>query len=136
MMVYAISDVVVWSLRISISAHLINSYTCRVKLQGCVFHLPLWHVIYCFAHRSNYLNYMSIQVRLVKCTIGNIIVDISFNQTGGICALCFLELVINAFYCVKSYFKHIHCSTSKPFLLFRHLACWMCRLLNIGFHAV
>lgn len=33
------------------------------------------------------------EVRLIKCTIGNIIVDISFNQTGGICALCFLELV-------------------------------------------
>ncbi|CAN6300996.1 unnamed protein product [Urochloa humidicola] len=33
------------------------------------------------------------EVRLIKCTIGNIIVDISFNQTGGICTLCFLELV-------------------------------------------
>ncbi|WVZ56854.1 hypothetical protein U9M48_007326 [Paspalum notatum var. saurae] len=33
------------------------------------------------------------EVRLIKCTIENIIVDISFNQTGGICTLCFLELV-------------------------------------------
>jgi hypothetical protein len=48
---------------------------------------------------------MSIQVRLIKCTIGNIIVDISFNQTGGICALCFLELVINTFYFVEIIFQ-------------------------------
>lgn len=33
------------------------------------------------------------QVRLVKCLIDNIIVDISFNQMGGLCTLCFLELV-------------------------------------------
>ncbi|KAM0829060.1 hypothetical protein ACQ4PT_067111 [Festuca glaucescens] len=39
------------------------------------------------------LEHIDAEVRLIKCTIGNIIVDISFNQTGGICALCFLELV-------------------------------------------
>ncbi|KAF8728607.1 hypothetical protein HU200_017872 [Digitaria exilis] len=39
------------------------------------------------------LERINAEVRLIKCTIGNIIVDISFNQTGGICALCFLELV-------------------------------------------
>jgi len=39
------------------------------------------------------LEQINAEVRLVKCTIGNIIVDISFNQTGGICALCFLEMV-------------------------------------------
>ncbi|CAN6289519.1 unnamed protein product [Urochloa humidicola] len=39
------------------------------------------------------LERINAEVRLVKCTIGNIIVDISFNQTGGICTLCFLELV-------------------------------------------
>ncbi|KAL6902041.1 hypothetical protein ACP4OV_004917 [Aristida adscensionis] len=38
-------------------------------------------------------NLINAEVRLIKCTIENIIVDISFNQTGGICALCFLELV-------------------------------------------
>jgi len=48
------------------------------------------------------LEQINAEVRLIKCTIGNIIVDISFNQTGGICALCFLELVIIAVYCVKS----------------------------------
>ncbi|XP_062215662.1 uncharacterized protein LOC133916147 isoform X2 [Phragmites australis] len=39
------------------------------------------------------LDLINAEVRLIKCTIENIIVDISFNQTGGICALCFLELV-------------------------------------------
>ncbi|OEL19270.1 hypothetical protein BAE44_0019711 [Dichanthelium oligosanthes] len=39
------------------------------------------------------LERINAEVRLIKCTIANIIVDISFNQTGGICALCFLELV-------------------------------------------
>ncbi|RLN41658.1 uncharacterized protein C2845_PM01G14340 [Panicum miliaceum] len=39
------------------------------------------------------LERINAEVRLIKCTIGNVIVDISFNQTGGICALCFLELV-------------------------------------------
>lgn len=41
----------------------------------------------------NFCKCLYIQVRLIKCTIENIVVDISFNQTGGICALCFLELV-------------------------------------------
>ncbi|XP_037418910.1 uncharacterized protein LOC119283472 [Triticum dicoccoides] len=39
------------------------------------------------------LEHIDAEVRLIKCTIGNIIVDISFNQTGGICAVSFLELV-------------------------------------------
>ncbi|KAL6660107.1 hypothetical protein ACP70R_002229 [Stipagrostis hirtigluma subsp. patula] len=39
------------------------------------------------------LDLINAEVKLIKCTIGNIIVDISFNQTGGISALCFLELV-------------------------------------------
>lgn len=33
------------------------------------------------------------QVKLVKCIIQNIVVDISFNQLGGLCTLCFLEKV-------------------------------------------
>ncbi|CAK9153767.1 unnamed protein product [Ilex paraguariensis] len=32
-------------------------------------------------------------VKLVKCIVQNIVVDISFNQIGGLCALCFLEQV-------------------------------------------
>ncbi|CAH9089029.1 unnamed protein product [Cuscuta epithymum] len=33
------------------------------------------------------------EVKLVKCIIQNIVVDISFNQIGGLCTLCFLEQV-------------------------------------------
>ncbi|KNA20218.1 hypothetical protein SOVF_054040 [Spinacia oleracea] len=33
------------------------------------------------------------QVRVVKCTVGGICVDISFNQTAGLCAFYFLEQV-------------------------------------------
>ncbi|KAK6943255.1 hypothetical protein RJ641_028632 [Dillenia turbinata] len=33
------------------------------------------------------------EVKLVKCLVQNIVVDISFNQIGGLCALCFLEKV-------------------------------------------
>ncbi|CAN8278799.1 unnamed protein product [Cochlearia groenlandica] len=33
------------------------------------------------------------EVKLVKCLVQNIVVDISFNQLGGICTLCFLEKV-------------------------------------------
>lgn len=33
------------------------------------------------------------QVKLVKCLVLNIVVDISFNQLGGLCTLCFLEQV-------------------------------------------
>ncbi|GLU17866.1 hypothetical protein SLE2022_342160 [Rubroshorea leprosula] len=33
------------------------------------------------------------EVKLVKCLVQNIVVDISFNQLGGLCTLCFLERV-------------------------------------------
>ncbi|CAL9246760.1 unnamed protein product, partial [Arabidopsis halleri] len=33
------------------------------------------------------------EVKLVKCLVQNIVVDISFNQIGGICTLCFLEKI-------------------------------------------
>ncbi|XP_024185467.1 uncharacterized protein LOC112190272 [Rosa chinensis] len=33
------------------------------------------------------------KVKLVKCLVQNIVVDISFNQLGGLCTLCFLEQV-------------------------------------------
>ncbi|CAN0903080.1 hypothetical protein LINGRAHAP2_LOCUS22367 [Linum grandiflorum] len=33
------------------------------------------------------------QVKLIKCDVENIVVDISFNQLGGLCTLCFLEQV-------------------------------------------
>ncbi|KAH9626620.1 hypothetical protein KSS87_015284, partial [Heliosperma pusillum] len=31
------------------------------------------------------------EVKLIKCLVDNIVVDISFNQLGGLCTLCFLE---------------------------------------------
>ncbi|CAA7028847.1 unnamed protein product [Microthlaspi erraticum] len=37
--------------------------------------------------------YVPAQVKVIKCRIRNISVDISFNQTAGLCALCFLEQV-------------------------------------------
>ncbi|KAL7095141.1 hypothetical protein ACP275_10G005700 [Erythranthe tilingii] len=33
------------------------------------------------------------EVKLVKCIIQDIVVDVSFNQIGGLCTLCFLEQV-------------------------------------------
>jgi hypothetical protein len=33
------------------------------------------------------------QVKIIKCLVDNIAVDISFNQVGGLCTLCFLEEV-------------------------------------------
>ena len=33
------------------------------------------------------------QVKLVKCIVQDIVVDISVNQIGGLCTLCFLEQV-------------------------------------------
>lgn len=33
------------------------------------------------------------QVKLVKCIVQNMVVDISFNQLGGLSTLCFLEQV-------------------------------------------
>lgn len=39
------------------------------------------------------VQYISAEVKLVKCLVENIIVDISFNQLGGLSTLCFLEQV-------------------------------------------
>ncbi|KAG8093499.1 hypothetical protein GUJ93_ZPchr0012g22049 [Zizania palustris] len=39
------------------------------------------------------VQYIHAEVKLVKCIVQNIIVDISFNQFGGLCTLCFLEQV-------------------------------------------
>lgn len=34
-----------------------------------------------------------LQVKIIKCLVENIVVDISFNQLGGLCTLCFLDEV-------------------------------------------
>lgn len=37
--------------------------------------------------------FIDAEVKLVKCLVQNIVIDISFNQMGGLCTLCFLEQV-------------------------------------------
>ncbi|XP_077222990.1 uncharacterized protein LOC143856609 [Tasmannia lanceolata] len=39
------------------------------------------------------IQYIQAEVKLIKCVVQNIVVDISFNQLGGLCTLCFLEKV-------------------------------------------
>ncbi|KAL9228992.1 hypothetical protein vseg_004511 [Gypsophila vaccaria] len=41
------------------------------------------------------VQYIKAEVKLIKCLVENIVVDISFNQLGGLCTLCFLEEVDN-----------------------------------------
>ncbi|XP_020166572.1 uncharacterized protein [Aegilops tauschii subsp. strangulata] len=43
------------------------------------------------------VQYIHAEVKLVKCLVQNIVVDISFNQIGGLCTLCFLEQVDERF---------------------------------------
>lgn len=42
------------------------------------------------------LLFVYLQVKIIKCLVENIVVDISFNQLGGLCTLCFLEEVNGA----------------------------------------
>ncbi|KAK1428606.1 hypothetical protein QVD17_17445 [Tagetes erecta] len=37
--------------------------------------------------------FIDAEVKLVKCLVQDIVIDISFNQLGGLCTLCFLEQV-------------------------------------------
>ncbi|XAR52238.1 Polynucleotide adenylyltransferase [Bertholletia excelsa] len=39
------------------------------------------------------VQYIQAEVKIIKCLVDNIVVDISFNQLGGLCTLCFLEEV-------------------------------------------
>ncbi|XP_047083853.1 uncharacterized protein LOC124694978 [Lolium rigidum] len=41
------------------------------------------------------VQYIQAEVKLIKCLVDNIVVDISFNQVGGLCTLSFLEQVDN-----------------------------------------
>uniref|UniRef100_A0ACD5YII6 Uncharacterized protein n=1 Tax=Avena sativa TaxID=4498 RepID=A0ACD5YII6_AVESA len=43
------------------------------------------------------VQYINAEVKLVKCFVQNIVVDISFHQIGGLCTLCFLEQVDQRF---------------------------------------
>ncbi|XP_058225624.1 uncharacterized protein LOC131334561 isoform X2 [Rhododendron vialii] len=43
--------------------------------------------------RVKEVQYIQAEVKIIKCLVENIVVDISFNQLGGLCTLCFLMLV-------------------------------------------
>ncbi|KAI7727104.1 LOW QUALITY PROTEIN: hypothetical protein M8C21_013240 [Ambrosia artemisiifolia] len=45
--------------------------------------------------RVKEVQYIQAEVKIIKCLVENIVVDISFNQVGGLCTLCFLEEVDN-----------------------------------------
>ncbi|KAF8656566.1 hypothetical protein HU200_060627 [Digitaria exilis] len=39
------------------------------------------------------VHFINAEVKLMKCVVENIVVDVSFNQIGGVSTFCFLELV-------------------------------------------
>ncbi|KAJ3673135.1 hypothetical protein LUZ60_006509 [Juncus effusus] len=43
--------------------------------------------------RVKEVQFIQAEVKIIKCLVENIVVDISFNQVGGLCTLCFLEEV-------------------------------------------
>ncbi|KAG8073993.1 hypothetical protein GUJ93_ZPchr0006g44804 [Zizania palustris] len=43
--------------------------------------------------RVKEVQYIQAEVKIIKCLVDNIVVDISFNQVGGLCTLCFLDEV-------------------------------------------
>ncbi|KAL0379407.1 UNVERIFIED_CONTAM: hypothetical protein Sangu_0005000 [Sesamum angustifolium] len=43
------------------------------------------------------VQYIQAEVKIIKCLVENIVVDISFNQVGGLCTLCFLDEVLYRF---------------------------------------
>ncbi|KAI5599466.1 hypothetical protein BDE02_02G197600 [Populus trichocarpa] len=43
--------------------------------------------------RVKKVEYIQAEVKIIKCLVENIVVDISFNQLGGLFTLCFLEKV-------------------------------------------
>ncbi|KAL6645591.1 hypothetical protein ACP70R_017199 [Stipagrostis hirtigluma subsp. patula] len=45
--------------------------------------------------RVKEVQYIQAEVKIIKCLVENIAVDITFNQVGGLCTLCFLEEIDN-----------------------------------------
>ncbi|XP_042027417.1 uncharacterized protein LOC121774618 isoform X1 [Salvia splendens] len=45
--------------------------------------------------RVKEVHYIQAEVKIIKCLVENIVVDISFNQVGGLCTLCFLDEIDN-----------------------------------------
>ncbi|KAL9381753.1 hypothetical protein Peur_024788 [Populus x canadensis] len=43
--------------------------------------------------RVKEVEYIQAEVKIIKCLVENVVVDISFNQLGGLFTLCFLEKV-------------------------------------------
>ncbi|PIA34616.1 hypothetical protein AQUCO_03700123v1 [Aquilegia coerulea] len=43
--------------------------------------------------RVKEVQYIQAEVKIIKCLVENIVVDISFDQLGGLCTLCFLDEV-------------------------------------------
>jgi hypothetical protein len=54
-------------------------------------HIILFLILLCHSHLYH------AQVKIIKCLVDNIVVDISFNQVGGLCTLCFLDQVCSSF---------------------------------------
>ncbi|XP_047947225.1 uncharacterized protein LOC125193476 isoform X1 [Salvia hispanica] len=45
--------------------------------------------------RVKEVQYIQAEVKIIKCLVENIVVDISFNQVSGLCTLCFLDEIDN-----------------------------------------
>lgn len=58
-------------------------------LFACVLLLEVFSICLLFSSTYQFV----VQVKIIKCLIENIVVDISFNQLGGLCTLCFLDEV-------------------------------------------
>ncbi|KDO86431.1 hypothetical protein CISIN_1g038458mg, partial [Citrus sinensis] len=43
--------------------------------------------------RVKEVQYIQAEVKIIKCLVDNFVVDIAFNQLGGLCTLCFLDEV-------------------------------------------
>ncbi|KAH9731626.1 NTP transf 2 domain-containing protein [Citrus sinensis] len=46
--------------------------------------------------RVKEVQYIQAEVKIIKCLVDNFVVDIAFNQLGGLCTLCFLDEVRGA----------------------------------------
>lgn len=105
-----------------------NCTSVQAKCYSCILRYPFlnfqkpWSDIqidHCIEHVQLL---WSLQVKVVKCTVGGICVDISFNQTAGLCALYFLEQV--QLYILYSNFLHIHLFfLFITFILLRKICC-------------
>ena len=66
-------------------------------------------------------------MKLLKCLVDNIVVDISFDMLGGISTVCFLES-IDRFIRKEHLFKRSIILVSAHHVLHASLACYSCIL--------